>query len=237
MAHSRICSIPDCGKRVKAGKWCSAHSERNRLHGDPLGSGPSPKRKNREAISLICHECRSPFHPCKGRAATSKFCSVKCSQPTRALAAQNTDDDFIRQVEPMPSGCWHWTGFINYNGYGKFSINGAVVRAHRYSYERHKGPIPSGLFVCHSCDNRQCVNPDHLWLGTHADNLADMKAKGRGSRLATVHSETHHLAKLTNEQARAIRLDSRPTVKIAKEYSVSAGTVLSIKNGRTWKHV
>jgi hypothetical protein len=76
--------------------------------------------------------------------------------------------------------CWIWLGSYNENGYGVFHYDKKLKLAHRFSYEFYKGEIPKGLFVCHSCDNTACVNPDHLWLGTQEDNMNDMIAKGRG---------------------------------------------------------
>lgn len=76
--------------------------------------------------------------------------------------------------------CWEWTRSTNNVGYGMFRYRKGLMRtAHRVSYEMHKGPIPDGMIVCHTCDNPKCVNPDHLWLGTRRDNYNDMVAKGR----------------------------------------------------------
>lgn len=88
---------------------------------------------------------------------------------------------FMEWVECVPfSTCWYWMGQVDRDGYGKVRFNGKYPTAHRASYEMHIGPISPGLCVCHSCDEPSCVNPDHLWLGTVADNARDREAKGRG---------------------------------------------------------
>ena len=130
------------------------------------------------------------------------------------------------------SGCWIWTKGLNTNGYGKLSFMGVTTQAHRLSYELHSGQIPEGHNVLHRCDVRCCVNPDHLFLGSQADNIKDMVEKGR-----KMCGENYKTAKLTNADAAAILNDERPNSVIAKQYGVSRVLVSDIKAGKRWKHV
>ena len=143
---------------------------------------------------------------------------------------------------PEPnSGCWLWCAGINEKGYGRLKVALPGTRrrshpAHRLSWIAHRGPIPAGLWVLHKCDNPACVNPEHLFLGTHADNMADMARKGR-HRTGDYRGEKHGLTTLTDAEVRAIRADERSGTQLARDFGVSEATVSRIRNRETWGHI
>lgn len=139
------------------------------------------------------------------------------------------------QVERIPeSGCWLWTGSITDDGYGRIRVKSGVVSIHRSSYQLYKGKIPDGLCVCHTCDIPSCFNPDHLYLGTHQDNMDDRTARGRGFIPA---GEANGSAKLTDADVIAIRKAVGNQQEIGNEFGVSNQLVSAIKLRRVWKHL
>lgn len=132
------------------------------------------------------------------------------------------------------TGCHLWTGKIDVYGYGKILVNWKDVLVHRYLYEEKFGPIRSGLLACHKCDVRNCVNPDHIFIGTHADNSLDMRNKGRSRGTP---GESHRKAKLTNADVIAIRNDKSTPTLIAAFYGVTTPTICNIRAERTWRHL
>jgi len=138
------------------------------------------------------------------------------------------------------NGCWEWQGLKTRCGYGSTGFRKekkeARISAHRFSFERYKGKIPIGCHICHNCpggDNRLCVNPDHLWLGTSFENMRDKGLKGSQCK-----GETHGQHKLTESQVREIRhryLNGEKGPDLAKEFNVSTGLIYHIKNGKAWK--
>lgn len=135
------------------------------------------------------------------------------------------------------NNCLEWQGSKDQGGYGMFTYNGHSRRAHRVSYEIQVGPIPVGLCVCHRCDNRACINPSHLFLGTLADNNADRDEKGRHVPSPGI---LHGSAKLTEEDVLAIR-GARGgwglKTKLANEYGVSRTQIANIRAVRNWVHI
>ena len=131
--------------------------------------------------------------------------------------------------------CWNWRGYLHpKTGYGMFGWNYGKYYAHRFVVMLREGTNLNGKYVLHSCDNRKCVNPAHLRLGTQKDNMDDMYARGRNFHQR---GSKHGLAKLTEEAALEIYHDKRTHAVIAKDHGVGETAVRSIKKGRTWSHV
>lgn len=175
--------------------------------------------------------------------------------PTRSIA-----DRFWEKVQKSDGdGCWLWTASAMKKGYGQMSVPGGMARAHRISYELHYGPIPDGMFVCHTCDNPRCVNPAHLWLGTNSDNLHDAIRKGKfqtakrkaGPKKSWVTARARYGpsgrppgdragTKLKAAQVIEIiaefKAGMRPQ-RIAAKYGVSGGAIDGILYGRNWRHI
>ena len=130
-----------------------------------------------------CATCRRIFKP---RKSGSRFCSDACSTASQRLDLEAMRHSFDSKIVPIPeSGCWMWTGGANDKGYGLYRTRTKTNlprTVHRLAWIFHKGEIPHGLYVCHKCDVRCCVNPNHLFLGTQRDNLRDMVRKGRGRK-------------------------------------------------------
>lgn len=145
---------------------------------------------------------------------------------------------FERQWMPEPnSGCHLWLGAIADTGYGKIIAFGQPkASAHRVSYILHYGPIPTDKWVLHRCDVRLCVNPLHLFLGTPADNTADMLGKKRHRTNPNI-GTANHLAKLSDDAVRIIRSSTEATRALARRFGVTAHAIALVRAGKTWRHV
>lgn len=135
---------------------------------------------------------------------------------------------------PVPEvGCWLWTKSFTRGSYGQFVISGKHWRANRLAYVLYKGDIPSGLCVLHKCDTPQCVNPDHLFLGTIKDNSRDMVRKGR-HRPISLPRETNPNTKLSTANVEEIRSSGDTNKALAKKFGVGATHISAIRRGKSW---
>jgi hypothetical protein len=180
-----------------------------------------------------CLHCSKEFKTweCKIKLGLGKYCSHKCGtdhskRPVDVRLWENVDKS---------GDCWIWTGFKDPNGYGRLCINGTPRLTHRLMMELEGHQITPDQYVCHKCDNPSCVNPDHLFIGTAADNSADMAAKGRSCR-----GEKQGQSKLTENDVFDIRKryeGGEVQSKIAKDYGLHQVTVSEIVTRKIWKHV
>lgn len=155
----------------------------------------------------------------------------------RSNKFKTSDESFLSKFNAVESEkCWEWSSTIESSGYGIFTFNKKTYKSHRYSYEFYNKIAPLSLFVCHRCDNRKCVNPNHLFLGTHKDNMEDMAKKLRGTN-----GEKNTQSKLNTNDIISIRsaynnLDIKMS-EIAEIYGVSKGAISFLVRGITWRHI
>lgn len=176
-----------------------------------------------------CDRCHRDFHCPKGAFGTHrKWCGWSIA------------DRFWPKVDKRgPDECWPWMGSRKPMGYGHMIYLKRDYNAHRVSYELANGPIPEGMHVLHKCDNQPCVNPSHLFLGTHTDNMHDMDAKGRKPR-----GERTLRNKLTADDVRDIRatfvrrgVRRTNAAPLAAKYGVELMTIIYAAEGKTWSHI
>lgn len=158
------------------------------------------------------------------------YLRMKCQRGEWDLKTFEPREQRFWKYVHKTDGCWIWTGFRDEDGYGRFDSS----IAHRVSWELRNGAIPSGMSVCHRCDNPNCVNPEHLFLGTPLDNSRDMVAKGRSARGTKQHS-----SKLTPQIVIEIRRLYAPGIFGKKDVATKLGVTLSsvhdVLRGRSWR--
>ena len=201
----------------------------------------------------ICNACGKQFFRKISKDRPGKFCGYGCYHKSLKgvrvgifweIATEQQKLERIRYYFDKhvirQEGCWGWKGALSGNGYGFISVNsnnnGKRIHSNRVSWMIHFGEIPKGLLVCHTCDNRSCANPKHLFLGTTKDNAIDRKIKGRNG---DQFGEKNGSSKLTYEQVNEIRELLKKNItgrSIAKLFNISDITVSNIKTGRIWKN-
>lgn len=193
----------------------------------------------RKTAHRICEFCKKDFlaEQKEVNRGNAKYCSYSCVvRFNNSLKPSNPIAVFHKNITKNENGCWIYKR-IEKNGYGSITVKRKSISAHRFSYELHYGIIPVGLYVCHKCDIKNCVNPDHLFIGTAKDNKQDHIKKGlavfpRGTK------QPH--AQLNEEKVSKIKLklkNGERQVDIAKEYGVKRNVIYDIKRGKNWHYV
>jgi hypothetical protein len=203
----RECSVPGCPRDWYAKGYCNAHYRLARKH-------PTE---------------------------TPEQLADRASPTGKRGRRRRTDDevkaDLLSRRVVTADGCWEWTGATDRNGYGNLRWDGKLWGVHRLAYTLLVGPVETGVEVCHRCDNPPCFNPDHLFAGSHLDNMLDAQAKGalpgNGNRIG----EQNGRAKLSEADVRAIRKSTKTQVRLADDYGVGQPAISAIKLRKVWKHL
>lgn len=186
--------------------------------------------KHRDTLWETLCDC-GKSHTSRG-STLRKGTSISCG--CRMSFRKRPKDRFWEYVKKTDS-CWEWKGPIMKVGYGCFSINNRPYYAHRFSYEVHIGKIPKNKLVCHSCDNRKCVNPDHFFLGSHKENTADMIIKNRNCK--GVKMSTHKLNEEDVMKIKSLRKEGKFYRELGEMFGVSYSVARRICLNKTWKHI
>lgn len=244
----RSCSLPEC-ERVHFGRgYCQIHHYRWTKHGDPLKIGKPAPRKPAFASCTIegCDKpSRKRTYCVRHYGRWKRLGDANYIMPPRRGHGETwTREQWVKvfnsRFQRTDSGCLEWAGHLNKHGYGRFVFDGKQWFTHRLAYVLGVGDIPNGLMVCHHCDNPPCGEIGHLFLGTAADNLADMRAKGRGVIPTSAVGEQHPRTSLTEDAVRGIRIayaEGENQSAIARRLDISRTIVANICLRKTWKQV
>lgn len=247
------CCIEGCEKPVVGRSMCAMHWTRWKKHGDP-----HVVKSRWDGHQKTPHVCDVPG--CERLVYKRRMCSLHerrrqkygdplVTQP-RGGRRESVEARFAAKTRQEGS-CLVWTASLNQGGYGAFRALGEYT-AHRVAWVLAHGEIPDGMCVLHRCDNRRCVNIDHLWLGTYLDNVRDMERKGRARHPSGKDHGTWRkpesvrrgagvgTSKLTDDQVRQIRrryVDGETQGSIARDIGISQTTVSRIVLKQTWAHI
>lgn len=262
------------GRDEECWPWLASHNSYGygsvKWKGRPVGAHRVAYMLARGAIApglVVRHTCDSasctnPLHLVLGtveennadrlaRGRYSKETRLQRPPQTRGLwkrgnAPRSIADRFADSWEPDESGCWMWKRAKLHFGHGAMTVGGKVRKAHRVSYELHCGPIPNGAMVLHRCDVPSCVNPAHLRVGSHEENMADMSKRGRAAKGGQNHfskvafrGRDNARARLTEDAVREIRAASKrgDVAALARKYGITRGAAGHVRARRSWKHV
>jgi hypothetical protein len=228
--------------RLSHGERLVALASDPQLLTDVLATAAKSARRSARMVDVVCQHCDRVHQVERRRQMKARFCSWECTSAHRAAhpvpaTTRLTPEKFWARVDKLssPDGCWPWRGTKQSGGYGSVNYKGKRVVASRYAYESHTGQaIPAGLVVRH----KFCCRPDHLELGTTADNQRDKAIRGRAAR-----GSRHAQARLTESQVAIIKAEYRPrhpqfsTPALARRFGVSRGSIDAIIRGTNWRHV
>lgn len=219
------CSVDGCNKPRRKFEWCDGHYQRWKKHGDVLADRPLRASRPTTGRCVVAGCIRD------------QVAKERCLMHYKRWRNHGSDSvptlaDRLWANTTKGPYCWEWNGSRRGMGYGRISVNGKSRLTHRVSWELTNGPIPEGLDVLHHCDNPPCIRPDHLFLGTDADNAADKMAKGRGNNTHSGRGQ-----KLTWDLVASMRRDSAAGLDrrtTACTYGVSPSMVSLIVRGKSW---
>lgn len=192
-------------------------------------------RSKARGTARCCQICNLPMPFLDGRSSRRRYCSPECINAARR-ATYTPRTPAVRpslatrlwsRIRETPSGCWEFTGYVDAaTGYGQIGNEGRLVLTHRASWELTHGPIPSSLVIRHKCDNRPCINPEHLEIGTQADNVRDALERGRVARkFGLPHT------RLSDDDVRSIRhsyASGTPSATLARQFGISSNYVTQL---------
>lgn len=242
------CKVSTCTNPAWSRGWCSTHYGRVRKYGDPQEWKPVQRKGVTTRTTCRVPQCGRPLHNKISELCNRHYLRLRRQGDAEAPVSVIRDDDLVRFWSNIdkrgPAECWPWTGGARAprhsptHLYGRIKMNGRMVTATRYMVaEVEARELRTEDEVCHSCDNTLCMNPAHLFIGTHLGNIQDMDAKGRCDR---PRGEANGLAKLSEEQVRQIRIwraSGMSAYRLGKIFNVWPTTIERVVSRKTWKHV